>query len=178
MNLAKFFGSHLTPGEKLGNAVSPLIGIALAVGLAASQEVNWAWWQWLVAALLGADLMGGVFTNASNAAKRNYDTTGGDRGVLLFAAGHVHPLILPLLFDVGWLWAGCLYGGMVGTTAMVVALPLVLRRPAAMVLYATGLAVLMTLVPVPAALAWVAPVFLLKLLLAHGVREPVWPSHP
>ncbi|MFZ3475071.1 hypothetical protein ACODT3_00620 [Streptomyces sp. 4.24] len=175
--LERFMG----PGKSRSESVVETLGLLccallLAVGLWTSGVArDWSAAQLVVVALVGLDLIGGVLTNATNAAKRWYHRAdaGARRARLLFVSAHVIHLaamgLVVLSGDVAWTLtnAALLLGGAV----VVEFAPVHLRRPVAMALLMAAVLVNLFWLPVPAALAWFAPLFFLKLLVCHLVPE-------
>jgi hypothetical protein len=129
--------------------------------------------QWGVLALLAFDLSGGVITNATAAAKRWYHRCGqGWAQHLAFIAPHgLHLAALAwVLPELGWSFALLSYAYLLAATLIVLAVPLYLQRPVALIAYVGALLLNGWLAP-PVALGWVLPVFFLKLLVAHLLKE-------
>ncbi|GHB30235.1 hypothetical protein [Streptomyces chryseus] len=175
--LERFMG----PGKSRSESVVETLGLfgcalLLAAGLWTSGAAHdWSTGQLAVVAMVGLDLIGGVLTNATNAAKRWYHRAdpGARRARLLFVAAHLIHLAAMGLFvlsgDLAWTLtnAALLLGG-----ALVVEFaPMHLRRPVAMALLMAAALTNLFWLAVPAALAWFAPLFFLKLLVCHLVPE-------
>lgn len=168
-----FSGNRRTRAERV-LAVAAMLGTALvALAAATIGAPDLAVWQLAVLMLLAVDLGGGVFVNASAAAKRWYHRPGVPGWHhWAFVAAHLHPFLVAWLFpEAGWRWAACLYAATVMAAAVVLGAPLYLRRPVALTLAALILAALPLAAPVPLHLAWIAPVFVIKLLIAHSLHE-------
>lgn len=175
--LERFMG----PGKSRSESVVETLGLlgctlVLAAGLWTSGIArDMSTVQLLVAALAGLDLIGGVLTNATNAAKRWYHRAapGARRARLLFVSGHLIHLaamgLVVLSGDLAWTLtnAALLLGGAV----VVEFTPVHLSRPVAMAVLMAAVLVNLFWLPVPAALAWFAPLFFLKLLVCHLVPE-------
>ncbi|MFZ3494952.1 hypothetical protein ACODT5_17325 [Streptomyces sp. 5.8] len=175
--LERFMG----PGKSRSESVVETLGLlgctlVLAAGLWTSGIArDMSTVQLLVTALAGLDLIGGVLTNATNAAKRWYHRAdpGARRARLLFVSGHlVHLAAMGLVVlsgDLAWTLtnAALLLGGAV----VVEFTPVHLSRPVAMAVLMAAVLVNLFWLPVPAALAWFAPLFFLKLLVCHLVPE-------
>jgi hypothetical protein len=146
-----------------------ITAVALAVALGRSPE--WNVLQWALAMGIAFDFAGGVVTNATTAAKRWFHRPGRGRARAAFYVGHVHPLVLPLVFSVGWVPATALYVGMLASVAVVERSPRAIAQPVAFGLVGAGL-VLAGAASWPAGLEWFAPVYLLKLVGAHAVPHP------
>jgi hypothetical protein len=157
-----------------------LTTLLLGYALARAAE-PWSSLQIGVVALLAFDLSGGVITNATSAAKRWYHRQGqGLRQHLAFVLPHgVHLALLAWLFPaLGWIFALLCYLYLVTATIAVLRAPLYLQRPVALIAYVGALLLNLVLAP-PPALAWIAPLFFLKLLVAHLLTEaPFQPPIP
>ena len=145
-----------------------------------------SWWQLLVAGLLVIDVAGGVAANATDAAKRLYHgplpADVGRLGRLVhghvtFAALHVHPIAVGLLFPgAGWWWGPVWYLTVLAGVVLVRKVPADIERPTAVAI-ATVAIVISTLIPAPLGFAWFPAVLVLKLVVAHAVAEQPTP-HP
>ncbi|MEU3632019.1 hypothetical protein AB0E11_15325 [Streptomyces fradiae] len=175
--LERFMGPGKSRSESVVEALG-LLGCALilAAGLWTSDTARgWSTAQLVVVALTGLDLIGGVLTNATNAAKRWYHRAGPGvrRARLLFVSAHlVHLAAMGLIVlsgDVAWTLANAAL--LLGGAVVVEFAPLHLGRPVAMALLMAAVLVNLFWLPVPAALAWFAPLFFLKLLVCHLVPE-------
>ncbi|MFE7098138.1 hypothetical protein [Streptomyces erythrochromogenes] len=175
--LERFMGPGKSRSENAVETVG-LVGCALllAAGVWNSGAArDWSTGQLVVVALAGLDLIGGVLTNATNAAKRWYhraDPTA-RRARLLFVSAHLIHLAAMGLFvldgDLDWTLgnAALLLGGAVAVEFA----PVRLRRPVAMAVLMAAVLVNLFWLPVTTALAWFAPLFFLKLLVCHLVPE-------
>ncbi|MCV7193905.1 hypothetical protein [Mycolicibacterium brumae] len=156
-------------GERAVGWAAALIGAALGAGVAATHGGS----ALLIVALtvIGFDLFGGVVVNVLPSASTRFHA-GGPRGRLLFVAGHAHLPVLALITpELSWPAAGALYAIQLGSAVLIEAVPAKLRRPVAFACAATVITVAVSVVPVPAALAWVAPVLSVKLLIGHLLRH-------
>lgn len=172
------FGAGATRTEKgIAYAVS-VFGIgALVIG---GQGLGWAWWQWLIGALLVHDLAGGVVANGLDSAKRFYHSplTFTDsvfarfiHHPVGFTALHVQPVLIALVIPGGTWWWGLLWYVWALTGAITVDLAEErLKRPVALASVVTGIMVA-ACIDSPPGLDWLPAVLLLKLVLAHGVPE-------
>ncbi|MEU9706923.1 hypothetical protein [Streptomyces sp. NPDC047981] len=175
--LERFMGPGKTRAESLVEFGGVGVCAALlAVGVGTTDLARgWSWVQLVVLALVGLDLLGGIVTNATNAAKRWYHrrSPGARRARLAFVAAHVlHLVVFGLVIlggDPAWI---------LGNTALLVIgallveyAPLPVRRPVAMAVYAAAVLVGLFWLTVPAALAWFGPLFHLKLLVCHLIPE-------
>ncbi|MEU6313027.1 hypothetical protein [Streptomyces sp. NPDC047014] len=175
--LERFMG----PGKSRSESVVESVGLTgcavlLAAGLWGSGAVReWSAGQVTVVALMGLDLVGGVLTNATNAAKRWYHRAdpGARRARLLFVSAHLLHLGAMGLYvlggDLGWTAGNAVL--LLGGAMAVEYAPLHLRRPVAMAALMAAVLVNLFWLPVAVALAWFAPLFFLKLLVCHLVPE-------
>ncbi len=155
------------------------LGVSLVAGLgmllyAFLQPLGWNGWQIALAVLLAFDLAGGVVTNATSTAKRWYHRPGQRlRDHVIFIAVHgVHLALVAWAFRAGdWAWAVGWYAFLMFASLLILLIPLYLRRPVAFSMFGLGLLLALYLdTPVPG-LEWFIPVFLLKLLVSHLLRE-------
>lgn len=171
--MRNFSGNRRTRTERrIALAVSAFApAVALAAVLVEGRAL--AAWQIIVLMVLAVDLGGGVFVNATAAAKRWYHRAGTqDWHHFVFVVLHIHPLLIAWAFpESGWMWAAFLYAATVGSTIMVLACPLYLRRPVALTAAAFVLAIAPLVASTPLLLAWIAPFYVVKLLVAHIVHE-------
>jgi hypothetical protein len=151
-------------------------GLLLVVGVWASgARHEWSVVQLVVVALAGLDLIGGVLTNSTNAAKRWYHRPypGARRVRLLFVAAHlVHLTAMGFVVLSGdWRWTLTNGALLLAGAAVVEFTPLPLKRPVSMAVLMAAVLVNLFWLEVPAALGWFAPLFFLKLLVCHLVPE-------
>ncbi|MER6387066.1 hypothetical protein ABT236_01135 [Streptomyces sp. NPDC001523] len=175
--LERFTGPGKSRSESIVEAAGLVgCGLLLAAGLWTSgAAADWSTVRLLVVALVGLDLIGGVLTNATNAAKRWYHRPdpGVRRARLLFVAAHLAHLAVMGLFvlsgDGAWTLANSAL--LLGGAATVEFTPLDLKRPAAMAVWMAAVLINLFWLPAPVELAWFAPLFFLKLLVCHLVPE-------
>jgi hypothetical protein len=169
----RLVGPGATTGEQAVTGAAVCAGVAVALGTALHAQAAWGWWQYAPAALVAADLFGGVAANATDAAKRWWHRPGRTaRQHLGFVAAHVQPFALAwLLPGYDWTAAAVTYGLAFIAAVGIVAAPDRLRRPAAFAAGATAVAIVVQLPGVGPELAWFGPVLLVKLLLAHLLPE-------
>ncbi|MEV6523724.1 hypothetical protein AB0M43_17375 [Longispora sp. NPDC051575] len=171
--LDRFMG----PGKSRAESLVEYVGGACCVALLAA----YCWrtadglssLQLTVIGVLALDLVGGVLTNATNAAKRWYHRTPSPRGRLTFVAAHVLHLaavaFLVLPDGAAWFVVNTLL--LLGAAVLIERVAPHLRRPVAMSAYMVAVLVNLLAFPVPAVLAWFAAFFFLKLLVCHLVPE-------
>lgn len=143
------------------------------------QQLNWSVLQVVVASLLTLDMIGGVLTNSLGSMKRFLHT---DQQLelnwlaklvgskFLFPAIHFQLFAIPLCFDIAWSYAFFWYGVMMVSIVVIHLLPMYLHRPVALLIVMLSI-IFAQLVPGPIGLEWIAPIFMIKLVLSHGVRE-------
>lgn len=128
-----------------------------------------------VVLLLGIDLVGGVVTNSTSAAKRWYHRAGqGFRQHMTFIAIHALQIFLVacLFTDNSLLYFGVVYSLLLLSSVLVLTVPLYLQRPVAMSIVAGFIPFSMSnLVPKTLGLDWFIPLLFLKLLVAHLTFE-------
>ncbi|MBU0493985.1 MAG: hypothetical protein KKA73_30165 [Chloroflexi bacterium] len=170
----RFVGPGATPAE-----LWLLFGTAVTAGIAAplyaiAANLGWDPLQLVVAGLLALDLAGGVVTNATSTAKRWYHREGqGFAQHLGFVAIHaVQILLVAWLFrGLDWAFFLAMYGYLLAAAIVVLRVPLYLQRPVAVLLYAGALLLNAYAFPPTPGLEWFAPVFFLKLLVSHLLKE-------
>ncbi|MFD5768065.1 hypothetical protein ACFWIN_19840 [Streptomyces sp. NPDC127049] len=175
--LERFMGPGKTRAESAVEAAGVGLGAVLLVAGTWSTGAlrGWSGLQLAVAALIALDLLGGILTNATNAAKRWYHRPrpGARRARLLFVSAHLlHLAVVATLLldgDPGWFLgtAGLLLAG----ALLVEYAPVPLRRPVAMGAYTAAVLTGFFWLTVPPALIWFGPLFFLKLLVCHLVPE-------
>ena len=172
--LDRFIGPGATSAE-LWLQLLPAVGAAIAAPLYASTLlVDWSPWQLGLIAFLGFDLVGGVLTNATAAAKRWYHRPGqGWKQHMTFVSLH-----LLHIGAVAWGLRGgdltffvVVVGYLLLASGAILASPDYLQRPIALGLYGFSLlGPLYVFAPTPG-LEWFLPLFFLKLLVSHLLNE-------
>lgn len=179
------FGDGATRAEKALPNITAIAGVALLFWYAASTpELHWQWWRYLIAAVFVYDLVGGVVANGLNSAKRFQHarriavprpTASFVRNHVLFAAVHVQPILVAILFPGPGVWWGAVwYAIALVTVVMVLRVPLYLRRPAALMVIATA-PMLAAILPAPLGFSWLPAVLVAKLGLGAVQEEPYRP---
>ncbi len=164
-----FVGPGATRAENLGTVLIAVLAGA-AAGLDAAARLDGTWLQVAVTAALAFDVIGGVWANATPAARRWYHREGqGPSKVIGFSAVHVHPFLVAWLWDGSWAWAAVVYLSILASTAVVQALPQRLRLAAGLTL--TVCVVWGAGAIEPAVLGWFVPAMALKLIVAHGISD-------
>ncbi|XXF79664.1 hypothetical protein P2318_07870 [Myxococcaceae bacterium GXIMD 01537] len=174
-HLERFMGPGKSPAELRaelagGAACSALLALLVWRG---PESGTWSWVQGLAVALLALDLVGGVLTNATNAAKRWYHRAADPRPRLAFVSSHVlHLLVVGyLLLPSDGAWVATNAALLLGSAALIERVPAEGKRPVAMAAFMAALLVNLCLFPLPTTLAWFPPLFFLKLLVGHLVPE-------
>jgi hypothetical protein len=176
--LDRFVGPGATAAELLwqfGAAFAAAVAVpayALAAGL------NWSTLQLTVSGLIAMDLVGGVVTNATAAGQRWYHRSGqGPKQHLAFAAIHIVQLLLVGWFfrNGDWVFVGVFYAYLMLAVTVVCLSPLYLQRPIAMMSVVGAVFLNEVAFPTVPGMAWFVPVFFVKLLICHLLKEaPSW----
>jgi len=172
--LDKFIGPGATRAELVLQIFIAVIAAIIAPLYASYVISDWTLAQYILCAVLAFDIAGGVITNATSSAKRWYHRAGqGFKQHFGFASLHLLHLLLVswlyMAFDVEWV---LLTGGyLLVSTATILLVPQYLQRPTGLLGYACGLLIAMYLLPQPAGLEWFLPLFYLKLLVSHLLKE-------
>lgn len=145
----------------------------------------------IVAYLLGIDLIGGVVTNSTSAAKRWYHRTGqGFIEHMTFIAIHGTQIGTVAFMFVddrtkngngntfsfdnveSWKYFGFVYGAVLLSSIIVLSVPLYLQRPTAMTIVACSVPCSMSsMIPKTTGLEWFVPLLFMKLLISHLTIE-------
>lgn len=178
--LDRFAGPGATRSEiflQFGGAVAAIIVVVLGWYWG---ELSWSGFQVGVAAVLALDVVGGIITNATGAGKRWYHRSGrGARHHVGFVLLHIaQPLIVFFVFEsVRWTYVVGGFGYLLIASVIVLAIPLYLQRPVAGALIAGGVTLSLYVVPAPLGMEWFLPLYYVKLLSSHLLREePYRPS--
>ncbi len=143
------------------------------------QDLNWSVLQIVVASALALDMVGGVLTNSLGSMKRFLHSDQAldvnwlgklVRSRFVFPAIHFQLFAVPLCFDVAWSYAFFWYGIMMASIVALHLVPLYLQRSIALLFVMLSIMAAQVL-PAPVGLEWLAPIFIIKLVLSHGVRE-------
>ena len=170
----RLFGPGATPAELMLQLLPPMLAAIVAPLLVMLQSPDWSVLQYAVCAFMAFDIAGGVITNATSSAKRWYHRDEqGWRSHMGFVLLHVAHLTLVswvfLELDVVWILLTSAY--LVTASLVVLATPLYLRRPAALCLYSVAIVLCLEVFLAPQGMAWFLPLFYLKLLVSHLLRE-------
>ena len=175
-----FFGTGALPTERALVWIFGMGGTALVIWQAWTRSMPWTWWQYVMAALLALDVLGGVVANSLNSCKRFYHSAiqPGETGLIalsknhfLFTLLHVHPLLIGFLFSPGWQYGIYWYPALVLSAMLVRAVPLYLQRPGAMGLIMAAILANLYLIQPVSGFEWFIPALFLKIVYGHAVRE-------
>lgn len=170
----RFVGPGATRSEvflQFGGALAAIVAVALGWYFG---ELSWGIFQMVVAAILAMDVVGGIITNATGSGKRWYHRAGqGTRQHLGFVLLHIaQPLIIFFVFEsVGWTFVAGGFGFLLVAAFIVLFCPLYLQRPVAGALIAAGVFFSLYVFPAPRGLEWFLPLYYVKLLSSHLLRE-------
>jgi hypothetical protein len=142
--------------------------------------LGWDIIQLAIATFMAFDIAGGVAANSTSTAKRWYHREEkGKKDHIGFVLIHgIYILLVTVFFNsFDWIFFTLVYGYLILTSVMVVMMPLYLRRPTSVTLFAGGLLMnIYILTPIPG-LEWFVPMLYLKLIIGHIVQEePYRPS--
>ncbi|PKN87239.1 MAG: hypothetical protein CVU46_05135 [Chloroflexi bacterium HGW-Chloroflexi-8] len=152
---------------------------ALLAGLAAPfyalyTGLNWTTIQLFVVGIIAFDLVGGVVTNATSTAKRWYHRPGqGWFQHMEFVAVHaVHIFLVTWLFRNGdWIYFFVYFAYLLIASLIITRVQLFLQRPVALLLFIGVFLLNMYIVTPSAGLEWFVPIFFMKLLVSHLIKE-------
>lgn len=172
--LDQITGPGATSAELALQFIPPL-GAAIAVlGYGITLQPSWTTLMSAIAALLVLDLLGGIITNATSTAKRWYHRPGqGFKQHLSFIALHgIHVFVVAWLFrsrDIPFFLS--VYAYLLISSTIILRCPLYLQRPVAFLLYGLGVLLNSYLLTATVGLEWFLPLFLMKLLISHLLKE-------
>ncbi len=175
-----FFGTGATRTEQAVVWVGGVIGACIVIWHASTQSLPWVWWQYIIAALLALDVLGGVVANSLNSCKRYYhfpvkpEETGFTalaKNHFVFTLLHVHPILIGLLFSLNLKYGLFWYLALVLSSLLVLGIPLYLQRAAAMGIIMTAILANFYLIQPVRGFEWLVPALFLKIVYGHVVRE-------
>jgi hypothetical protein len=137
-------------------------------------QLGWNLLQLAVGALVAFDIGGGVVANSTSTAKRWYHREGhGPKQHFGFIIVHfIHPLLITIFFTpLDWVYFLSIYGFLLISAGIVLATPLYLKRPMSMVMVSGAVLMNSYVLTVIPGFEWFLPVFILKLVVGHIVRE-------
>jgi hypothetical protein len=152
-----------------------IAGPGLAVAWARAAGADWAWWQWLLVALLACELVGGLACNALGPAKRwRHRPMQGARRHFIFCALHIHPLVLALATPDALSVRDALlvYGLLLAGAGLTIASPVRLKGAVALLYSAAAIAICGVWIPLASPVGWLPAVLYLNLLASYLVPPP------
>lgn len=168
----RLVGSNATVLENAGTLGSAALGAVIgAAGGNFSGDPGRL--KRVTAAVMGADLIGGIWANATPTARRLYHGRGqGTRENLAFSAVHLHPFLVAALYrERDWHFALTNYVYMLTATAIISKSPAPYRLAVALALYLGAVRMNSSLLNPTPGLEWFAPVYFLKLLVSHAAGQ-------
>jgi len=177
----KLIGPGATKAEKNLQLYIPFGSGILLVVYAYIVQYGWSWSQYLIAGLLTVDIIGGIITNATSSAKRWFHREGqGFKQHMSFILTHFTQLSLFSYAFMGFdlLWIAMAGGFMVLACVVILQTPLYLQRPVALMLYSLSMVLTINCFAAPQGLEWFLPLFYLKLLISHVLREEPYRPEP
>jgi hypothetical protein len=170
----KFVGPGQTRGELWLILIPSLAAGLLVPAYAVIAKLGWSFFQLIVAGVMACDLMGGVITNATTAAKRWYHRHDQNcQKHLAFIAVHAVHLALAAWFFRGldWTYFLVFYVYLLAASLIITRLRISLQRPVALLLYVGVVIISIYGFPPVRGMEWFIPVFYLKLLVSHLPKE-------
>ncbi len=173
-------GTGAAPAERRLAALAALGGAALYGFFFLRRAFPWAGWQYLLAAVLAYDVLGGVVANTLNSCKRFYHTPPRPeepryaaffKNHLAFTALHVHPLLAAALYGGSLARGAFWYLFLLAAALFILRAPLYLQRPLAFFFITLTLLLNAYALPPLAGFEWLAPALNIKILYGHLVRE-------
>jgi hypothetical protein len=160
------------------------LSVTIIATIAVPTYASWANLGWTIplltiAALLAADLVGGVITNATSAAKRWYHRNGQTKTHhFVFIAVHALQLFLVTwFFRAGdWTFFVTVYAYLLFASLLILNVPLYLQRPLTMLVLMDALVLNAYVFEPVAGLEWFLPILFLKLIVCHLLPE--YPFRP
>ncbi|MEO1223990.1 MAG: hypothetical protein AAFX92_07160 [Pseudomonadota bacterium] len=137
-------------------------------------------WRIALLAFFAFDIAGSAVTNMLNSCKRFYQTGPGPgeglgarlaKNSTLFTAIHIHPMIAAYFFGGSLLNAAVWYVLLQLGVALILAMPLYLRRAGATAVTVLALLGSQSFLPLGTGLDWFIPCLFLKIVLGHAVQE-------
>ncbi|WP_271274131.1 hypothetical protein [Aliamphritea hakodatensis] len=169
-----FIGPGATSAEKNIQLYPPILSILILIITAWQLDFGWTPGQYIVGSILMGDMVGGIITNSTSAAKRWFFREGeGFREVMSFIAIHILQIALASYFFLGFdlVWIALVYAYLMLACSLTLSAPLYLQRPLAGLLYAISLVLALYVWEIPAHLEWFLPMLFFKLLICHVLRE-------
>lgn len=178
--LERFIGPGATGAEiwlQFGLAFLFALGV---VFYAYIMHLEWRWWQYLAGFLLGADISGGILTNATSSAKRWYHKPGMTKTKHFgFVLMHILQIFIVswVFMDLNWSFIMITYGYLLGGSLVILTTKQYLRRPVALFVASLGILVAIGLTHSAPGMVWFAPFLYIKILVSHLLKEePYYPE--
>lgn len=179
-------GTGATKAEQILGWAASLLGVSLYGYLYLTHALNWTGWQYVVAAFIAFDIIGGVVANSLNSCKRFYHTpakpgeppfTAFFKNHLAFSALHIHPILIAILFGgANYFYGVFWYLFLMAGTLILIYTPLYLKRPLAFLAIAFALLLNGYVIFPVQGFEWFAPALMIKILYGHLVREEPYRS--
>lgn len=172
--LDKIIGPGATKAEINLQLYVPLLAVIFLIAVGVVQDFPWTWGQYVVAAFIALDMVGGIATNLTSAAKRwNFREGNEFKEHMTFIGIHLIQLLLVSYFflDFDLLWVALNYGFLMLACAAILKTPLYLQRPVSGMAFVIALGLSMYVFKAPQYLEWFLPLFYYKLLISHAVKE-------
>ncbi len=170
----ELIGPGATHGEIILVLVCSILGGSLLIFYQYVMNLGWNLVQIIVGAVIAFDIGGGVVANATSTAKRWYHRQGhGTKQLLGFIVIHfIHPILITIFFtQLDWIYFITVYGYLLISAGIVLATPLYLKRPMSMVMVSGAVILNSYVITVIPGFEWFLPIFILKLVVGHIVRE-------
>ena len=172
--LDRLTGAKATKAELLLQFIPAFIaGVAVPI-YAKTLSENWTYLQLALIALFAFDLVGGVITNVTSSAKRWFHREGQTwQDHLAFVSIHIlHIFLISLLFrGLDWNFFFIVSSYLIASSILILKTTLYLQRPVAFGLYLLVLFANSYLFIPTVGLEWFLPIFFLKLLISHLLKE-------
>ena len=170
----ELIGPGATRGEIVLVLGTGILGGCLLIAYQYFAALGWGFVQILVGALVAFDVAGGVVANSTSTAKRWYHRE--EQGVKQHAGfvvlHFIHPILIVLFFtQLDWIYFITVYGYLLISAGIVLATPLYLKRPMSMVMVSGAVLLNSYVISVIPGFEWFLPIFILKLVVGHIVRE-------
>ncbi|MDF1845786.1 MAG: hypothetical protein P1U69_01160 [Parvibaculaceae bacterium] len=134
----------------------------------------WPWWKVLLYCVLAFDMVGGVVTNSTSSAKRWFhratQTWRNHLGFVVLHVAHI-ALVATLFRDFDLIYLVAMAGYLTSAAILTLLFPLYLQRAIALFLVTLGMVLEIYGWGALHEIAWFTPLLLLKLLVAHLLRE-------
>ncbi len=147
-----------------------IAGPGLAIAWARAAGADWAWWQWLVVAILACELVGSLACNALAPARRwHHRPMQGARQHFIFCALHIHAVVLALATPDALSIRDALlvYGLLLAGAGITIASPVRIKGAVALLYSAAAIAVCGVLIPLASPEGWLPAVLYLNLLAGY-----------